>query len=360
MNKVTSLTQFDLPEKNGADCTGVFQTALNGGFETILVPEREYLISDTLEISRNTSVIFDGAAKVAAMPGFHGPLFRNSGNGGISIRGGFFVADSDIFIFDGANGLETKDCFFTNTKGNFVTGNNISDFRFENLRFSRFSKGGNGSGICLSDGCRNGKIHGVKFITEETFDGNVISLTACGEKMHDIEIDDVSAIGCSCFVFADAKNAKVTGLSVYNVAGGAVYAAKLCGSFADVKLLNFEIFACGKNNKGLIYIDGKLDGFELESFSRPGLLDCDGGERSPTVCFLSDGNHEVKFISYDSRQTESAVKNSALSAAATHIHGGKPALDCLLKRGGSLCIESGGLRKLIINNNEELKNVEIR
>lgn len=339
-------------DKREKDCTHAFLRALDDGGRRVFVPGGEYFISETVDIPRDTELVFDMSAKVAAFSGFSGPLFKNrKGCGNITLSGGFFVTAGDgketpVFCFEQGENVTVCDCTLTNQSGGFIRACDVDSFSFCNIRLNRFAKDNGGYGVMLCGKSSNGNVSCVKMISEDTFYGDMLVLQG---KISDMKIHDVSAIGCRSFVsLCDGRMCRI---SISGIAGGCENLLDIKSDFSDVDICDAEVFVCRDTKRSLIAISGNADGFTAERIRRPGLLDITK-ENVYTLCYNAQKTCEVLITGLTVRQTDDTVVRSALSSVAIHSGDGG-SLDCLMRSSDRLVICHGGFNKMIIKNYED-------
>lgn len=295
----TSVLNFGALGDGMHDDYAAFQAALDSGVNTVVVPQGIYLISKTLKVPSNTTILADPSAKMVMKSVSRRKrndfLLSNSdaekGNQNIRIIGGIWDGNNtavenakpDIFDKNGYSGavlnfvnvenLTLSDMVLANSVTYYIRISKVHHFLIENIDFVSDFFGHNQDGIHLGGDTRRGKIKNIRALSDGQTNDDMIALNAddsvervenldlCRDTIEDITIENVFTENCHTIIRMLSVTAEIKNISFKNIYGGFrcyainADAARYCRTplFADdvypngvgkISNITFENFTC--------------------------------------------------------------------------------------------------------------------
>ena len=240
------------------DDTKAFQQALDSGSDTILIPHGAYIISETLLVHSNTTILAEPTARIVMdgeTPKLQGRfLLTNAdwekGNTNIAIIGGVWDGNNqgeanfkgDIFDttrFSGAvlnffnvDGLKLDGLTVANSVTYTIRMAKLSNFTIENISFFSDKLAYNQDGLHFNGEVRNGKVKNIRALSKGQTNDDLIALNAddsmervenIGMTRGDIEnlvIENVYAEDCHTIVRMFSVDSAIRNITLRNIQGG--------------------------------------------------------------------------------------------------------------------------------------------
>ena len=253
-----SVVEFGAWGDGAHDDYTAFQAALDAGADTIIIPQGIYLISQTLKIGSNTTIIADRGAKMImksiSRRKRNDFLLSNkdvvNGNQNITITGGIWDgnntspenAKADIFDKEGYSGtmlnfvnvdhLELRDMVLANSTAYYVRMCRVHHFMIDHIDFicDNFSK--NQDGLHFCGDVKHGHVSNVRALSYGQTNDDLIALNAddsiervenldlCRDTIEDITFENIFAENCHTIIRILSVTAEIKNIRFKNIFGG--------------------------------------------------------------------------------------------------------------------------------------------
>ena len=240
------------------DDYAAFQAALDAGAQAVTIPQGIYLISQTLKIGSNTTIIADRGAKMImksiSRRKRNDFLLSNkdvvNGNQNITITGGIWDgnntspenAKADIFDKEGYSGamlnfvnvdhLELRDMVLANSTAYYVRMCRVHHFMIDHIDFicDNFSK--NQDGLHFCGDVKHGHVSNVRALSYGQTNDDLIALNAddsiervenldlCRDTIEDITFENIFAENCHTIIRILSVTAEIKNIRFKNIFGG--------------------------------------------------------------------------------------------------------------------------------------------
>jgi hypothetical protein len=238
-----------------ADATGRLQTMLDRGGE-VRIAAGEYLLTDTLRVNSDTSIIADPGAvfRLADGVGRNCRSFMitnahpGNGNENISLVGGFWDAnnagnprgaDYDPVAYTGVavnfvnvRDLTVRDLTVHNPESFFIRVGEVTDFRIENITLSADRTHINQDGVHVGGFSERGVIRGIRATAPGVPGDDMVALNADDDverqlnlgmrrgPIRDILVEDIEAADAYTFIRLLSVDQPIEDITVRRLRGG--------------------------------------------------------------------------------------------------------------------------------------------
>ena len=235
-----------------------FQAALDSVADTVRIPQGIYMISKTLKIGSNTSIVADSGAKIVMKSASRRKrnefLLSNAdteiGNVNIKITGGIWDGNNtaaenakpDLFDKDGYSGamlnfvnvkeLELSDMVLANSVTFYVRLSKIHNFRIENIDFVCDTFGANQDGLHIGGDVRHGYVKNIRALSYGQTNDDMIALNAddsiervenldlVRDTIEDITFENIYTENCHTIIRMLSITAEIKNIRFKNIFGG--------------------------------------------------------------------------------------------------------------------------------------------
>lgn len=240
------------------DDYAAFQAALDSGLSTIVIPQGIYLISKTLKVHSNTTIVADKNAKMVMKSLSRRKrnefLLSNSdtvnGNQNIKITGGIWDGNNtatenskpDLFYKSGYSGsmlnfinvenLILSDMVLSNSVAYYIRFCKVHYFVIENIDFVCDSFGFNQDGLHFGGDVKHGKVKNIRALSYGQTNDDMIALNAddsvervenldlCRDTIEDITFENIFTENCHTIIRMLSVTAEIKNLHFKNIYGG--------------------------------------------------------------------------------------------------------------------------------------------
>jgi len=235
-----------------------FQMALDSRVGTITIPQGIYLISQTLKVRSDTSIIADRNAKIVMKSVVRRErndfLLSNSdtqnGNINISISGGIWDGNNiapenkkpDLFDKNGYSGvllnfvnvehLTLKNMVLMNSVTYYVRICKVHHFAIENIDFACDTFGVNQDGLHIGGDVKHGTVKDIRALSYGQTNDDMIALNAddsiervenldlCRDTIEDISFENIFTENCHTIIRMLSVTAEIKNIRFKNIFGG--------------------------------------------------------------------------------------------------------------------------------------------